>query len=130
MKKWLELLDAHREDLSIKVEYESEVFEEKPFVGSGENKTLRRNVNFLLVARFYCQRFVHSLKPDDFLALHSYSMKVVYVITGLFREMVPLYRNNSRILPDEHQPDFADRRIETLALDLVPATAESRQNPL
>ena len=55
-------------------------------------------------------------------------MKVAYVIACLFGQLVTFYRNNSRILPDEHQPDFADRGIETLALDLFPATAKSRQS--
>ena len=130
LKKWRELVGAHREDLSINAEYEVESFEEQPFVGNGDNKILRRNMNFLLVLLVYFQRFVYSLESEDFLAVHSCSMKVVHVIACLFREMVTLYRNNSRILPDEHQPDVVDSSIETLALDLISATAKSRQNLL
>ena len=48
----------------------------------------------------------------------------------LFREMVTFYRKNSRILPDEHQPELADWRISFLALELALATAKSRQNLL
>ena len=51
LTKWLKLLDAHGEDLPIKVEYEVELFQENPFNGTGDN-TLRRNVKFLPVAFF------------------------------------------------------------------------------
>lgn len=132
LANWRDLLDAHREDMSVTVEYDVEVFADKGFLGTGVKKTIRRRLNILLVSLLFCQRFAYSFKADDFFALHSFAMKAVYIIACVFREMVDLRQKGTSTLFDSdlEGDDVGGRSMETLILDLVPPFHKSRTSLL
>ena len=134
---WKELVNHHVRDMEIIVEYEVTVFERRPFPelgrSSGERKNLVRRINFLLVALRFCTRFVASYKADDYFALHSASLQVVFAVACVFREIFIRFRESGNTLPVTDTDGTwgeDERSIHTLILDLVPSFSRTQKHIL
>ena len=72
-------------------------------------------------------------KADDYLNLHRNSLKVVYAIAGVFREMVVDLVDNERCLPQDDNERLEEgnhRSIETLVYDLIPTLNKTQTSIL
>ena len=134
LASWKDFVSNHVREMELIVEYRVTVFEKRPFTNRvGEERTLVRRINFLLVALKFCTRFVASYKTDDFFALHTASFQVVFAVACVFREMFIQFRESGCTLPitdkdgtwgeDEHS-------INTLVLDLVPSFIRTQKSIL
>lgn len=129
-KLWHALLAKYSRDMEVLVSYQVEVVGDTKSSDHGEKKNLTRKVNFLIAALSFCMTYTFCKKGDDVFAMHSKSMKAVFCIACVFREMVRLQMDDPQLFAEKDStvPEFARSRrtIRTLVFGLSPVTAAAR----
>jgi len=129
LSRWNEFRSVVESDMKFVVEYEVDVYKVKVMEGEPLSCLLRREISPLSAALKFCTRMALCQKADDFLALHSKSIRVVYAVACVFKEMIRSRVADSDFdLPNDDSTDAPDiRKLETLVFDLVPSTYKRRK---
>ena len=128
------LREENSASMCFTVTYNVEVVDKKTSSDAAPRSTsLTREIDLIQVALSFCTRFTMCQKADDYLNLHRNSLKVVYAIAGVFREMVVDLVDNERCLPQDDNERLEEgnhRSIETLVYDLIPTLNKTQTSIL
>ena len=130
LRVWRELLNKYRYSMAVIVEYDVSIYAEAVGKGQSRKKKLRTEVNFLTAAISFCTKYVNCSGGEDFMAMHSHSLKAVFAVACTFRAMVLSHmRTGISLVGDmDTMGEEGDRRsIDTLVYGLVPTTVKARQ---